>query len=190
VSEVFVPETLRERFDRVFREQKRTLVVCPDDFRTSPEGVYGYENDMGLVGWRMAIDAFMRLLPEVGEARALAGAPGAGKSTWLRRKAVSGVLYFDATLSRRSSRREIVGAARVASRPIDCVYLDTDLDVCLERNRHRTPDRRVPEEALRRHHHRLTTCPPAVEEGWRAVLRTSSVLGALGGPQRRSREPA
>lgn len=80
------------------------MVVCPDDFRGNMEGHYSHEGDMDIIGGRMAEHLFQEILPTVGEVRALAGAPGSGKSTWLREHGVEGVLYLDSMLSRRSAR--------------------------------------------------------------------------------------
>lgn len=125
---------------------------------------------MGLIAIKMAGRVFAELLPLVDEVRALAGAPGSGKTTWLERHGVEGVLYLDTMLSRRAVRREVCAVARAADREIDCVFLDTELEVCLSRNRKRSPDRFVPEVNVRRAHHRLAVCPPDADEGWRRVL--------------------
>lgn len=168
-----MPETLEQRYDRVSREQKRTLVVRADDFRCDERGVYDHGGDMGVIAWRMAERVFRELLPAVDEVRALVGAPGAGKTTWLELCGVRGVLYLDTTLSRRLSRRQVCMAALAADRVIDCVFIDTELEVCLARNRKRSPSRRVPDDRVRDAHHRLVLCPPDVDEGWRRVLHVS-----------------
>jgi hypothetical protein len=169
-------ETLPERFERVCKQQRRSLIVRPDDFRADNHGVYSHAGDMGLIAWRMAERSFAALLPLVDEVRALAGAPGAGKTTWIERHGIEGVLYLDSMLVRRKNRRVICEMAAAAGRPIDCVILDTDLDVCLARNSERSPDRRVPEPYIRRAHHRLAECPPATDEGWRTVTRVEAVV--------------
>jgi predicted kinase len=177
------PENLHDRFIRVSREQKCTLVVCADDFRYDPEGNYGHEGDMGIIGWRMAERVFTELLPTVDEVRALAGAPGAGKSTWLREHGVQGVLYLDAMLARRLTRRLVCEMAAAAGREVDCIWLDTDLETCLSRNAARASDRVVPEEYVRAAHHRLSVCPPDLDEGWRRVVRVGSDPMDLGAAQ-------
>ena len=155
------------------------MVVRPDDFRADKHGVYSHAGDMGLIAWNMAKSALAELLPLATEVRALAGIPGAGKTTWIGQHGIEGVLYFDSTLSMRKNRRDICAMASAAGRPIDCVFLDTDLQVCLARNRERSPDRQVPESSIRRAHRRLTLCPPATDEGWRAVLRVEAVMGRV-----------
>lgn len=179
---VFRPETLEERFIRVSREQKSTLVVRADDFRADEHGVYSHAGDMGLIAWRMAKRVFSELVHKVELVVAVAGAPGAGKTTWIMQNQVSGVLYLDTMLSRRKNRREVCAMAAAAGRPIDCVLLDTDLDVCLTRNAKRSPDRRVPATYIERAHHRLTVCPPAEDEGWRQVLCVGAITRPVSTP--------
>lgn len=173
---VFRPESLQDRFIRVAEVQKSTLVVCADDFRSDPSGVYHHDGDMGIIAWRMAQRMFAELLSGVELAVALAGVPGAGKSSWIAANKRDGVLYLDAMLARRVTRREICRLALEAGRPIECVFIDTDLDVCLSRNAERSPDRRVPEENLRQAHHRLTVCPPGLDEGWTRIHRVGPVV--------------
>ena len=174
---ISAPENLKDRFIRVSREQKATLVICADDFRYDEHGVYGHEGDMGIIGWRMAERVFVALLPTVTEVRALAGAPGAGKSTWLRTHGVEGVLYLDAMLARRSSRREVCRMAAEAGREIDCIVFDTALEMCMTRNAARPADRVVPESYVRSAHRRLVLCPPDLDEGWRSVRHVGSSPG-------------
>lgn len=176
---VFRPETLQDRFIRVSRVQKSTLVVCADDFRSDRSGIYHHDGDMGLIAWRMAQRVYAELLPTVELVVALVGMPAAGKSTWIAANRREGVLYLDMTLARRASRREICEMAAQAGRPIECVFLDTDLDLCLSRNAERSPDRRVPEENLRQAHHRLAVCPPGLDEGWSRITRVGPVVEAV-----------
>lgn len=176
---VFVPETLEERFARVSKAQKSTWVVRPDDFRADDRGVYSHAGDMGLIAWSMAMRVFEEILPLASEVRATVGVPGSGKTTWIDRQGIAGVLYFDSTLSKRKNRRTICDVAAAAGRPIDCVVFHTELDVCLARNQERSPDRRVPETSLRRAHRRLVECPPGMDEGWRTIIQLGPTVDEL-----------
>lgn len=179
---ISTPENLRQRFERVSREQKRTLVVCADDFRRDEHGVYNHDGDMGLIGWSMAESVFRDLLWHVDYAVALAGAPGAGKSTWIAANKVPGVLYLDAMLARRHTRRAVCAMATAVAKPIDCVFLDVGLETCMVRNQTRPCGRVVPDEYLRGAHHRLSVCPPDLDEGWRSVVRLAVPQDASSSP--------
>jgi hypothetical protein len=73
--------------------------------------------------------------------------------------------------------------AAAAGKEIDCILLDTDLEMCLSRNAARTFDRVVPEKHVRATHHRLVVCPPNLDEGWQRVVRVGPDLTALGAPR-------
>lgn len=160
-------ETLHERFLRVSALQRESLIVSADDFRVDEHGAYHHEGDFGVIAWRMAENVFTSLLPNVDRVVALVGAPGAGKTTWISQHQKPGVLYLDATLTRRRRRREVCALARQACKEIHCVFVHPDLEVCLAQNRSR--GRRVPEEIIRKTHRRLSLCPPAPDEGWATV---------------------
>lgn len=160
-------ETLSERYQRVAAKQRETLVVCADDFRVDEQGIYSHEGDMGLIAWRMAQRTFEELLPKADRILALAGAPAAGKTTWTRENRQPETLILDMTLSRRLVRREVCAMASAAGREIECVFLHPKVEVCLMRNASR--GRQVPEAQVLRAHHRLTVCPPGMDEGWSEV---------------------
>lgn len=160
-------ETLAERFERVAARQRETFVVSADDFRVDEFGVYNHEGDMGIIAYRMAERVFTELLPTADRVVALAGAPAAGKTTWIREHKKPGVLYLDLTLSRRRARREVCALANDAGKEISCLLLHPPVEVCLMRNR--TRGRQVPEDQLRQAHHRLTVCPPGMDEGWSSI---------------------
>jgi len=177
-------ETLHERFLRVSARQRESLIVSADDFRVNEHGIYQHDGDLGVIAWRMAEQVFTELLPTVDRVVALAGTPGAGKTTWVSTNKESGVLYLDSTLSRRRRRREVCDIAQAAGKEISCVFLHPELEVCLARNRSR--GRQVPDEIIRRVHHRMAVCPPAVDEGWASVVVVGACLeadsGLLDGP--------
>jgi predicted kinase len=175
-----VPETLPERYDRVAARQRELMIVSADDFRVNEFGIYSHEGDMGIIAWRMAEQSFSELLPLADRVVALAGAPGAGKTTWVNRSGLeSGVLYLDATLARRLTRRRVCELASAAGKEISCVLIHPRVEVCLARNQSR--GRHVPEDQLRRAHHRLTVCPPATDEGWSEVVVIGDGLDADSG---------
>lgn len=176
-------ETLHERFLRVSARQRESMIVSADDFRVDEHGIYQHDGDLGVIAWRMAEQVFTELLPTVDRVIALAGAPGAGKTTWVSTNKESGVLYLDSTLSRRRRRRDVCAIAHGADKEISCVLMHPELEVCLARNRSR--GRQVPDSIIRQAHHRLSVCPPAVDEGWASVAivgaRPEPDSGVLGG---------
>ena len=172
-------ETLPERYERVAARQRETLVVSADDFREDEFGIYSHEGDMGIIAWRMAETSFASLLPTVDRVVALAGAPGAGKTTWVREHREPGTLYLDMMLARRKTRRDICALASTAGKEISCLLIHPRVEVCLARNEAR--GRHVPEIYVRGAHHRLTVCPPATDEGWSEVTVVGDGLEADSG---------
>lgn len=169
-------ETLAERYDRVSARHRESLIVSADDFRVNEFGIYDHEGDMGLIAWRMAARIFTELAATVDRIVALSGAPGAGKSTWIANNHEQGVLYLDLTLSRRKSRREVCEIVHGLGKEISCVLIHPKLDVCLAHNRGR--GRQVPDEIITTAHHRLTVCPPEMDEGWSEVTVVGDGLEA------------
>lgn len=172
-------ESLAERYERVAALQRESFVVSADAFRVDEFGMYHHDGDMGIIAYRMAERVFTELLPTTDRVVALAGAPGAGKTTWIREHKEPGVLYLDLTLSRRRARREICAIASNAGKEISCFFLHPKVEVCLARNRSR--GRQVPEDRVRRAHHRLTVCPPGRDEGWSGITIVGDGLEADSG---------
>jgi predicted kinase len=80
---------------------------------------------------------------------------------------------FDATNAVRRNRRQVIIAARAAGfTRITGLWLDTDLETCLDRNRNR--DRQVPEAVILRMHRCLIGAIPSVQEGMHDLIRYSA----------------
>lgn len=80
---------------------------------------------------------------------------------------------FDATNAVRRNRRQVIVSARAAGfTRITGLWLDTDLRVCLDRNRNR--DRQVPEDIIWRMHRCLMGAIPSVQEGMHDLIRYSA----------------
>ncbi len=75
--------------------------------------------------------------------------------------------YIDATNLTPQERHPYVAIGRAYGCEIEAVFFDIPLEVCLERNRHRS--RAVPEEALRKMAAKLL--PPTEEEGFGRIVR-------------------
>ena len=82
---------------------------------------------------------------------------------------LAGAIY-DATNARRRDRREALSAFRTLGfGPIEAVWLDTPLAVCLLRNRGRS--RQVPIDVIERMHRQLTDAPPTRSEDFDVIQR-------------------
>ena len=144
------------------------MIVSPDHHLYTTEGVYHWTPERVKAAWATAGEQFHRALSwpvKPSKVVLLAGLPGAGKSTWLSDQADEDVLYFDATFAEARWRKPWIEAARDAGIPVEIVWVDTPLDVCIERQSFRSEDRRVPIKTLRSMHHRITSSPPSEDEG-------------------------
>lgn len=79
-------------------------------------------------------------------------------------------LLYDATNAARKQRREIIQLAKdTGITHITALWLDTPLQLCLERNQQR--QRNVPEEIILQMAVRLNDCPPSLEDGLDRIVR-------------------
>ncbi len=79
---------------------------------------------------------------------------------------------YDATNAVRSHRLEAIASARTTGfTHITGVWLDTPVQLCLERNQRR--DRIVPEEVIWRMHSSLRDAPPSLQDGLDRLIRYS-----------------
>ena len=84
----------------------------------------------------------------------------------------------DATNLTERARRSLLRLAESAGRPAVAVAFDVSLERCLTQNAAR-PDRRVPEEVVRRHHREMTAALRRLpQEGYAAVhVLTDAEIG-------------
>ncbi|PSB31921.1 AAA family ATPase [Stenomitos frigidus] len=79
---------------------------------------------------------------------------------------------YDATNAVRRDRRRAIGLARTCGfTDITGVWLNTPLDICLQRNQQRY--RRVPDAVILRMHRRLMGAPPSVSDGCDRLIEVS-----------------
>lgn len=77
---------------------------------------------------------------------------------------------YDATNTRRRSRREVIALARATGfAQITGIWMDTPVWLCLARNRRR--DRVVPESVIFRMQRQLRDAPPSLQEGLDNLIR-------------------
>ncbi len=73
------------------------------------------------------------------------GVQGAGKSTWIASQPASqSRIYFDAALPAARHRQKLIRTAKELGAAVEAVWIDTPLDIAIERNAARTPDKIVP----------------------------------------------
>lgn len=160
------PAHLRAALDRAVANR----VVSPDDFRVDPGGEYVPPTDFEWepVAWaREAWRQALRTHPT--RAVLLVGAPGAGKTTWLEANRDPSALYYDATLTRSKTRRELVAEATRAGVPCEALVFDVPLAELDRRNAARPRARRVEPERLWTMCRELEEDPPTTREGFARV---------------------
>ena len=145
------------------------MIVSPDRFMYLPDGTYLWTEARCMRAWSLVQAELTAALPEHERLVLMVGTPAAGKSTWLERHADPRFVYLDATMFRREGRRSLVRFAGQLGKPVDAVVLDTPLDVCLERNAARAPDRQIPEAKLRWMRETYDRDPVSEEEGFDRV---------------------
>lgn len=139
-------------------EAVREGIVSPDRFRTDTQGTYHDEADdhavrnLCITAWRAALKR--KPLAVV----LLCGAPGAGKSTWLKQNRRRDTLYYDGTCAHARTRALLCKIAREHGVEPRIVWVATPLDECLHRNAHRA--RCTPDDVVRRIHRAISNGPP------------------------------
>lgn len=79
------------------------------------------------------------------------------------------IVQWDAMMTSVLSRSAVLNICIGAKAIVHAIYVETPLELCLERNRQRTPDRRIPDDLITRHHVRFE--PPTLEEGFAQIIR-------------------
>lgn len=120
------------------------MVVRPDDYLYEEDGTYNWTPERVAAAW--------------------------GKAKGQAERHLKGGMHvlFDATFVSRRARKPYIDLAKSVGAHAVCVFLDTPLEVCMERNAARPPDRRVPEETMRRMHRSFER--PTIEEGFEVII--------------------
>jgi len=128
-----------------------TETINPDDFLETPEGRY-WTPERNEEAWRLsyaALERVLELAPASVRVVVVCGIQGAGKSTWIAAQPASpSTIYFDAALPGARHRAKVISIAKRLGSAVEAVWIDTPLDVAIERNAARTPDKMVPTPAI------------------------------------------
>jgi predicted kinase len=144
------------------------MIVSPDHHLIDADGKYVWTPTRVLEAWASAKEQFTQALQwpiKPDKVVLFVGTPASGKSFWLDQREDERVLYFDATFDLPFKRKPYIRLAREAGVPVEIVWLDTPLEVCIERNAQRPVGRQVPEDVVRAMHDKIQSSPPSESEG-------------------------
>jgi predicted kinase len=155
------------------------MIVSPDHHLFDADGKYVWTVSRVKEAWDSAKEQYTQALlwpikPD--KVVLFVGTPASGKSFWLSQREDERVLYFDACFDLPFKREPYIRLARMAGVPVEIVWLDTPLEVCIERNAERSEDRRVPEDVIRAMHDKIQSAPPSESEGVTVTVHPSSPL--------------
>lgn len=157
--------------------------INPDDFLLTPAGRV-WTPERNKAAWERAYASLQHALSGTPHDSAadkerdlylVCGIQGAGKSTWIKNNAprLAPCVFFDAALPKASHRLPILAIAHSAGTRAHAVWIDTPLEVCLQRNAERQIDERVPEAAIRSVAAHFE--PPSPAEGFIEILHVEGI---------------
>ncbi|WP_454884009.1 AAA family ATPase [Sphingomonas oryzagri] len=144
--------------------------INPDAFLETEDGRV-WTPERNAEAWQRAYSALESVLKdgEVSRVVVVCGLQGAGKSTWIDvRPNDEGVIYFDAALPAAKHRKPLIDIARRYGATIEAVWIRVPLNLALERNKRREPDKIVPEESILSVAARFEE--PSTDEGFLRVI--------------------
>jgi predicted kinase len=153
---------------------KSTIYINPDSYLETDHGrVFTAERNAR--AWKRA---FSELAVAVGTYKKLyvvVGIQGSGKTTWVQanQPLLAGSVVFDAALPGKKHRAKVLAIAEASGCSPVAIWVDTPLEVALQRNKFRASDERVPEAAIRNVFSIFE--PPSTNEGF---IRVTKVSGA------------
>jgi thymidylate kinase len=150
----------------IYLQLEAAIEVSMDDVKVAWERAYG-ELHQGLQG----------LSPD-GTLYIVFGLQGAGKTTWINRNAPllgSDCIFFDGPLPSREKRSRALAMASAANIKSVAVWLDTPIELALERNAMRRGLANIKEEAIRHVQGQLQL--PSIDEGFSRIIRVSTDEG-------------
>jgi predicted kinase len=148
------------------------MIIEPDQFYFE-NGKYVWSPERSQENWEACYRRLDELLAEGTYRKVviLVGLPGCGKSTYTAANDAPDVVVFDGLFILPDRRARVLAVATRHGVPVEAVWIGTDLETCLARNARRSPDRRVPEDAIRQMKQILDATPPLLAEGLSAIIR-------------------
>lgn len=148
-----VPGSGKSSLVRELQQQFSCGLISTDEIRAQLFGDQAIQGAWLLI-WRQVERQFRQAVLQI----------QAGQIDWA---------IYDATNTRRRSRREVIALARsLGFGQITAVWLDPPLAICLQRNQQRS--RQVPEAVIQRMHRQLWSCPPRLREGIDQLIHCNS----------------
>jgi predicted kinase len=153
------------------------LVINPDDYLETESGRV-YTDERNREAWDRAyadLEAALSAAEPGARLYVVMGVQGAGKTAWISQNAErlgAQAIVFDAAVPARRHRARLLELAARANVPAVGVLVQATLDEALLRNLKRTPDKIVPEEAIRSVHGMLE--PPSEQEGFTSQMTVVS----------------
>jgi predicted kinase len=147
--------------------------INPDHYLQTPEGRVWTE-ERGKEAWESAYAELERALSELGRPGAMylvCGLQGSGKTTWINANATrlnASAIFFDAALPAKKHRRRALDLAAIYQVSAVGVWLNTPIEIALQRNLKRPIDQRISEQTIRHVHGLLE--PPSLEEGFAHII--------------------
>lgn len=120
--------------------------LSPDDYLTDEHGDYQWSQER-------VTDAWARCYADLGR--------------WLADRGALGLMIFDACLIGRRERNAILNIARGMGVQVEAVYFDTPINICMDRQFQRPPQRRVPAATIERMHKNFRV--PYFSEGFQTI---------------------
>lgn len=155
-------------------------IVSVDLFLKNPDGTFPKITSELLTNARVkAFASYAEKLadPKIKHGIVVMGMPCSGKSRLVAELAAKHLdtAFFEATLSTHQERISLMDAANGSGKPVHCIYVHQDHKVIHSRNRQRSGNRRLPEEALVGMMRRLAEMPPSLAEGFASITRYSTL---------------
>jgi predicted kinase len=153
------------------RPARAANVIGPDEYMYHADGRYEWSPERYAAALNLALRDLRWAMaqPWCRGVVMLVGVQGSGKSTFVEASKRADCVYLDDTFTDPALRARFIAAARQAGKPIECVYLNEPLEVCLTRNEARPAHRRIREIVIRDEHALLVGSPPSVAEGFDSV---------------------